>query len=91
MFAGEVTLRGGEAVIVHVYQTAAVCRSWTIHRTPHNQWTLQAEITRADAFRLRQADLIFRAPRVGGYFCWPIVGVSLVDRRLAATLGPPIA
>lgn len=91
MFQGDVTLTGGEAVVVWFYQTAAVCRSWTIHRSAQNHWTLRAEVTRADPFRLRQADLLFRAPRRGGYFCWPVVGLTLTGQQLAGTLGPPVS
>lgn len=89
MFQGDVTLRGLEATVVWGYRTAAVCRSWTIHRTPQGRWTLQADLKRADAFQLRQQPLKFTAPRKGGYFCWPVVGVTLGTHTLAATLGPP--
>ena len=67
-------------------------RSWTVHRTPENRWTLRAEIVRADPFKLRQKDLLFRAERKGGYFVWPVIGAALTPtRQLVATLGPPIA
>jgi hypothetical protein len=89
MFQGDVTLRGQEATILWFYQTAAVCKSWTVHRTPQGQWTLRAELTRADPFRLRQRDLKFTAPRKGGFFCWPVIGVTLNALSLAATLGAP--
>lgn len=89
MFQGDVTLRGQEATVVWGYHTAAVCRSWTIHRSEQGYWTLQAQLQRADAFQLRQRDLKFTAPRVGGYFCWPVLGVTLGATTLAATLGPP--
>lgn len=89
MFQGDVTLRGLEATVVWGYHTAAVCRSWTVQRTPQGTWTLQAQLQRADAFQLRQRDLKFTAPRVGGFFCWPILGVTLGEQTLAASLGPP--
>lgn len=89
MFEGQVTLRGLEATVVWGYHTAAVCSSWTIFRTPQGQWTLQATLRRADHFQLRQQNLKFAAPRKGGYFCWPVVGVTLGPHTLAATLGPP--
>ena len=92
MFQGDVTLRGQEGTMVWLYQTAAVCRSWTAHRTPQGKWTLRAEVTRADPFRLRQAPLLFRAPRTGGYFVWPVIGAALTaEKHLAATLGPPLS
>lgn len=89
MFDGDVTLRGLEATVVWGHHTAAVCRSWTVQRTPAGQWTLQAQLQRADAFQLRQRDLKFTAPRRGGFFCWPILGVTLGSTTLAAHLGPP--
>jgi hypothetical protein len=91
MFQGDVTLRGLEATVVWVYQTAAVCRSWTAHRTPQGRWTLRADVSRGDPFRLRQQPLLFRAPRKGGYFVWPVLAVTLVDHHLSATLGPPMS
>jgi hypothetical protein len=89
MFQGDVTLRGQEATVVWGYHTAAVCRSWTVQRTPQGTWTLQAQLQKADAFQLRQRDLKFTAPRIGGFFCWPILGVTLGSTTLAAQLGPP--
>lgn len=82
-------LRGGEATIVWVYHTAAVCKSWTI--TQHGRvWNLSATVTRADPFKLRQAPLVFTAPRKGGRWCWPVVSCGFVDpTHLTATLGPP--
>jgi hypothetical protein len=85
----EVTLRGQEATIVWGYHTAAVCRSWVAQRTAAGQWTLSASLARADAFQLRQRNLKFTAPRVGGFFCWPVLAVSQTGTTLAATLGPP--
>jgi hypothetical protein len=84
----DVTMRGAEAAVVWGYHTAAVCKSWTVHRTANGQWTVRADVTRADPFKLRQRDLKFTVPRVGGWFCWPIVGVSVNANVLAATLGP---
>lgn len=89
MFSEAITLRGLEATVVWGYHTAAVCRSWTICRTPAGHWTLQATLQRADPFQLRQQPLKFTAPRKGGFFCWPVLGVSLGASTLAATLGPP--
>jgi len=89
MFLGGVTLRGQEGTIAWGYRTAAVCRSWTVQRTPQGTWALSAQLQRADAFQLRQRDLKFTAPRVGGFFCWPVIAVTLIDSTLAAQLGPP--
>ena len=89
MFTGPITLRGAEATIVWGYHTAAVCRTWTIARTPEGGWTLNATLARADAFQLRQRGLKFTAPRKGGFFCWPVLSVSLGATAVAAILGPP--
>jgi hypothetical protein len=89
MFEGDVTLRGLEATVVWGYHTAAVFTKWTAHRTPQNTWTLEATIKRADAFQLRQRELKFTAPRRGGYFCFPVLAVTLGATTLTASLGPP--
>jgi hypothetical protein len=90
MFLGDVTLRGQEGTIAWGYHTAAVFRSWVVRRTPSGGWSLSAQLQRADAFQLRQRDLKFTAPRVGGFFCWPVVAVTLTDgTNLSAQLGPP--
>ena len=89
MFQGTVTLRGQEATVVWGYHTAAVIKSWTAARTEQGRWTLQATVQRADPFQLRQQPLKFTAPRVGGFFCWPIVAVTLGAGTLSASLGPP--
>ena len=87
-----VTLTGLEATVVWGYHTAAVCTRWTVIRAPKDAggaWTLSATLARADAFQLRQSQLKFTAPRKGGYFCWPILSVTLTASNLAAVLGPP--
>lgn len=93
MFSGDLTLRGQEGTVVLVYRTAAVCRSWTVQRSPQGYWTLSAQVQRVDPFILRQKDLLFRAPRKGGYFCWPVLSVSLHEpsHTLSGTLGPPVS
>jgi hypothetical protein len=92
VFTEAVTLRGVEGKIVWHYHTAAECRAWTISRpatTLGGQWTLEADLVRADAFQMQQRPLRFTAPRKGGFFCFPILGVTVGSARLAATLGPP--
>jgi hypothetical protein len=90
MFLGDVALRGQEGTIAWGYHTAAVFRSWVVRRTPQGGWTLSAQLQRADAFQLRQRDLKFTAPRVGGFFCWPVIAVVAVNAStFAAHLGPP--
>jgi hypothetical protein len=82
------TLRGLEATIVWGYHTAAVCKAWTITKTP-NGWALEATLARADAFQCRQRDLKFTAPRVGGFFCWPVISLTLGQSSIMGYLGPP--
>jgi hypothetical protein len=89
VFQGDVTLRGQEATIVWGFRTAAVCRSWTASRTPQGRWTVRAQVQRTDPYCLRQTPLKFTAPRVGGFFCWPIVAVTVDAQSLTAQLGPP--
>jgi hypothetical protein len=89
MFNGHVTLTGQEGAIVWGYHTAAVCGAWTVARSPQGAWTLQAAITRADAYRLRQGPLTFLAPRRGGSFTWPVLAVTVGAGTLSAALGPP--
>lgn len=84
----QVTLRGQDAAIVWGYHTAADVKRWQVQRAGAT-WQLRAELRRSDAFHLRQSGLKFAAPRVGGYFCWPIVTApTVVGDRLTAILGP---
>ena len=89
MFTDDVTLRGVDGEVVWFYHSAAVCRSWTVHRSKQGYWTLSAQLKGADAFTLRQKGLLFKAPRKGGYFVWPVMTHAVVDHTLSATLGPP--
>jgi hypothetical protein len=89
----QVTLTGGEATVVWGYHTAAVCRSWTVTKAGRvGAWALSAVVSRVDAFKLTRggSELKFTAPRQGGYFCWPVLTITLVDAsHVSATLGPP--
>ena len=82
------TFHGGEATIAWSYHTAAVCRRWTLRRAAQGRWTLEASLQRADPFRLRQQPLRFAIPRKGGYYCFPVLNVTLAEKSLTATLGP---
>jgi hypothetical protein len=90
MFSGDLTLHGLDGYVAWSYHTAAMCRSWTVQRA-EGYWTLRAQVTRADAFKLRQHPLEFRTPRRGGFLCWPVRTISLNGQSLAATLAPPIS
>jgi hypothetical protein len=85
-------LRGRGASIVWSYHTAATLTSWSVVKdSTTGRWALTAMIDRATPFYLRQVPLLFTAPRLGGFWCWPLLEPPRVldERRLLATLGPP--
>lgn len=85
-----VTLSGAEAVLTWGWHTAAVFRTWRITKDPNRPaWVLHGTVTRADRFKLQQRPLYFNAPRKGGYWCWPVVAVSLGRDDVTAQLGQP--
>ena len=90
MFTGDLSLHGGEGYVAWGYRTAALCTSWTVQRS-FGYWTMRARVARVDPFQLQQSPLEFRTPRKGGFLCWPVMTVSLVNSQLSATLGPPIS
>jgi hypothetical protein len=77
-----------EATISWAWHTAAVCRAWRVHKSDKGQWSLSAQIVRADPFKLQQQGLRFNAPRQGGHWSWPVRAVTVIDRHLTAALGP---
>lgn len=83
-----ITLRGLEGVVRFGYHTAATLSAWRITGS-RARWTLSATLLRADRFQLRQRPLEFSAPRIGGYWCWPLESVTVGEHDLRATLGPP--
>jgi len=91
MFTGDLLLEHGtEAYVAWGYRTAALCTSWSVRRSL-GYWTMRARVARVNPFELQQQPLEFRTPRQGGFLCWPVMTVSLVDKQLSATLGPPIS
>lgn len=71
-------------------RTVAVLRGWTVRRGERaGEWRLSANVDRADRFLLTQRPLSFHAPRKGGFWCWPVVAVTLGRESLTARLGPP--
>jgi len=90
MFTGDLSLHGGEGYVAWGYRTAALCTSWTVQRS-FGYWTMRARVARVNPFELQQSPLEFRTPRKGGFLCWPVMTVSLVNSQLSATLGPPIS
>ena len=96
-----ITLRGKSgASLAWGYRTAAALGVWRVSRTLDEakgsyQWTLAAVLgTPCDRFQVRQAharkELLFSAPRKGGFFVWPVHTVNVGDSRVTATLGPPL-
>jgi hypothetical protein len=78
-----------DATISWAWHTAAVCRAWQVHKSDKGQWSLNAQVVRADAFKLRQQPLRFNVPRTGGHYSWPVRAVTLLpDQQLTAALGP---
>jgi hypothetical protein len=86
-----VTMTGRSGSISWAYHAAAVLSGWTVHRTEQHEWTLTANIDRADRFKLAQRPLFFNAPRRGGFYTWPINSVTVGHETLKASLGPPEA
>lgn len=94
-----ITLRGSSASLAWGYRTAAALQSWTVSRTLDEAkgtytWTLAAALgQQCDRFQVRQAqarrELLFSAPRKGGFWVWPVHSVTVGERRLIATLGQP--
>lgn len=94
-----ITLRGTSATLAWGYRTAAALSAWTISKTLDevkgtHTWTLAAALgPQCDRFQVRQAharrELLFTTPRKGGFWVWPVHTVTVGERRLTATLGPP--
>lgn len=82
-------LRGAHASIVWGYHTAAVVSNWRVRRGEGAEWILAASIVRADRLKLKQKELLFSAPRKGGFFTWPVLAVLATDTAITARLGPP--
>lgn len=84
-------LRGAEAHCTLGCATAAVFRSWTVQRAGTG-WTLTGRVSRVDLFLIERGPrngLRFNAPRVGGYWSWPVQAATVARDTLTATLGPP--
>ena len=91
MFENGLTVRGVRGALLWGYTDAAALGPWTIVKAPNQRdWILCATITRFDVFRVRQKNLMFTAPRNGGFWSWPVVGQVQIDARtLTARLGRP--
>jgi len=95
MFGGDgggLTVRGVRGALLWGYADAATLGVWTITKLPlpNRDWILSAQVARVDVFRVRQKNLMFTAPRNGGFWSWPVVGqVQLDGARMTARLGKP--
>lgn len=84
--AGASILWGSNAI------PAAVCTKWAITKGKRpGEWTLAAAVVPGgvDAFKMRQSRLYFTAPRLGGFWMWPIKTVAVGTAAVHAELGPP--
>ena len=66
--------------------------SGTLSLKPSPGYTLTATLgPHVDRFQLRQRPLLFTAPRTGGlgFWCWPVQTLTVGERTLLASLGPP--
>lgn len=53
-------------------------------------YTLRATLgAPVDRYQLRQRPLLFTAPRKGGYMCWPVESLTIGEKTILASLGPP--
>jgi hypothetical protein len=102
----QLRLYGGAGAILWSYRTVAELGPWQIVRAvapirplPGTKakadprgWRLQAYVRRADTFELTQwRELRFAAPRVGGYWYWPLTAApEILGGFLRVTLGKPL-
>lgn len=93
MFRG-LRLRGAGASILWGSNAIPAARlaTWTIKKgqTP-GEWILAAAVAPGgvDAFKIRQSRLYFTAPRLGGFWMWPVKSVTVGTAEIRAALGPP--
>jgi hypothetical protein len=94
-----ITLRGKGATLSWGYRVAAMLPAWTVSRRLDEAkgvwaWSLSATLgPQIDRFQVRQAqarrELVLSAPRKGGFWVWPVQAVTVGEKTLTATLGPP--
>lgn len=80
-------LRGVDGTVVRGYRTAVRFKTWIIHKSKEGDWTLSGDVKEVDTFLVRQAPLLFHAPRPGPV--WPIVSIRVDNKRVVAQLGKP--
>jgi hypothetical protein len=96
MFRGSVIVRGAGAGASILWGSnaipAATFTTWTITKgKAPGEWWLAAAVGPGgiDPFKLRQSRLYFTAPRLGGFWMWPIKTVQVGTAEIRASLGPP--
>lgn len=86
-------IRGVVGHIRWAYYTAAAIEGYTVTRSKTGQWSLQATVALADAFKIAQRPLFFVAKHKYGEWQWPISSLDYDSRlgpNLRATLGNPL-
>jgi hypothetical protein len=91
MFRALIVRGAAGSLLLGGCSTAAELGPWTITKRPAKDvaaagggpWALQARVTRVDPFLVRRAaGLAFTAPRVAGFWWWPVRTLELgADRR----------
>jgi hypothetical protein len=82
-------LRGARGAILWGHRTAVEVGAWSLGKRQDGHWWLSAKPVRADPFASRQRALLFAAPRLGGFWSWPVIRLQLGPTELTAELGPP--
>jgi hypothetical protein len=94
MFSGRNRLRliGKGGSIVWGYRTAIAVGPWAIAREQQgNGWRLTARQSRLlDRFSARQTPLLFTAPRLGGFWAFPVLELHVGTDTVTARIGPPV-
>jgi hypothetical protein len=95
MFQGRNRLRfiGKGGSIVWGYRTAIAVGPWSIAKEqgPQGQWRLTARQSRLlDRFSARQTPLLFTAPRLGGFWAFPVLELHVGPDVVTARIGPPV-
>lgn len=80
-------IRGVDGTVMRGYRTAVRFKTWIIHKTKTNEWTLSGDVSEIDTFMVRQEPLLFHAPRPGP--CWPVISIKVDNKRVVAQLGKP--
>lgn len=87
---GGAAIRGVVGAIRWGYYSAARLEGYTVRRSATGQWSLQATMVLADAYKLAQRPLLFVAPHEHGEWRWPIETIERGPmNQITAQLGAP--